>query len=76
MIPKLSAVCYAIRLIVIISNINTLKSIYHAYFHSYVKHGITFWGNSFNSEEIFTLQKKINRINGWCTTQNLMYKSI
>ena len=40
MISKLSAVCYAIRLTVHISNINTLKSIYYAYFYSYVKHDI------------------------------------
>jgi hypothetical protein len=33
-IPKLSAVCYAIRLMVHICNINTLRSIYCAYIHS------------------------------------------
>jgi len=30
MIPKLSAACYALRSMVHISNINTLKSIYNA----------------------------------------------
>ena len=34
MIPKLSAVCYVIRSMVHISNINTHKSICYAYFHS------------------------------------------
>jgi len=35
MIPKLSGACYAVRLMVHISNIDTVKSIYCAYFHCY-----------------------------------------
>jgi len=62
MIPKLSAACYAVRLMVHISNINILKSICYAYFHSITKYGTIFEGNSSNSERIFTLQKKIVRI--------------
>jgi hypothetical protein len=38
MIPKLSGASYAIRSLVQISNINTLKSIYYAYFHSVIKY--------------------------------------
>ena len=34
MIPKMSEACYCSRSVVHISNINTLKSIYYAYFHS------------------------------------------
>jgi hypothetical protein len=45
-----------------ICNINTLKSIYFAYFHSTIKYGIIFWGNSTNSKKVFTLQKKTTRI--------------
>jgi hypothetical protein len=45
-----------------ISNINTLKSIYYAYFHSVTKYGIIFWSNSSNSGKIFMLQKKTVRI--------------
>ena len=62
MIPKLSAACYAVRSMVHISNINTLKPIYYVYFHSNIKYGIIFWGNSSNSRKIFTLQKKIVKI--------------
>jgi hypothetical protein len=62
MIPKLSAACYAIRSMVHISNINTLKSIYCACFHSAIKYGIIFWGNSSNGGKIFALQKKMIRI--------------
>jgi hypothetical protein len=42
-IPKLIATCYAVRQIYHISNNNTLKSIYFAYFHSVLKYGIIFW---------------------------------
>jgi hypothetical protein len=45
-----------------ISDITTLKSIYFAYFHSTIKYGIIFWGNSSYSIKIFILQKKIIRI--------------
>jgi hypothetical protein len=34
----------------------------YTYFHSIVKYGIIFWGNSPSSRKIFTLQKKIIRI--------------
>ena len=62
MIPKLSGACYAIRLMVHINNINTLKSIFYAHFHSLIKYEIIFWGTYSNSRKIFTLQKKIVRI--------------
>ena len=62
MIPKFSGTCYAFMLVVHISNIDTLKSMYYAYFRSVIQDGIVFWGNSSNSAKIFTLQKKIVRI--------------
>jgi IS1 family transposase len=62
MVPKLSGACYAVRSMYHISNIKTLKSIYFAYFHSIIKYGIIFWGNSSNSKKVFTLQKTIIRI--------------
>jgi hypothetical protein len=57
MIPKLSRACYSIRSMSHISSTDTLKSIYFASFHSVMKYGIIFWGNSPNSKMIFTLQK-------------------
>jgi hypothetical protein len=45
-----------------ISNTDTLKSIYFTYFNSLMKYGIILWGNSTDSEKVFTLQKKILRI--------------
>ena len=50
MISKLSGSCYAIKLMVPLNNINTLKSIYYAYFHSVCKYGIFFGGKSFTSQ--------------------------
>jgi hypothetical protein len=35
---------------------------FFAYFHSLMGYGIIFWGNSSDSKEVFTLQKKIIRI--------------
>jgi hypothetical protein len=42
MIPKLSGASYAVRSMYSIVNIDTLKSIYFAYFHSKRKHEIIF----------------------------------
>jgi hypothetical protein len=42
LVPKLSAVCYAVRSKIRISNTDTLKSIYFAYFHSPIKLGNNF----------------------------------
>ena len=61
-IPKLIAACYAIKSMVHISNISTVKSIYHTYFHSIITYGIILGGNSFNSGKIFTLQLKLSEL--------------
>jgi hypothetical protein len=62
LIPKLSGACYAVRSMLHVSNTDTLRSIYFAYFHSIMKYGILFWGNSSNIKKTFTLQKKIVRL--------------
>ena len=59
MIRNLSGACYAVRSLVHISNHNTLKSVYYAYFHSIIKHGIISWGNSSDTGKILTLQNEI-----------------
>ena len=58
MIPKLSGTCYAIKLMVHISNINTLRSIYCAYFHSVIHYGIIFGGVTLPTVGRFSLYKK------------------
>jgi len=59
MIPKVSGTCYAIRLMVHISNISTLKSVYYAYFYSVIKYEIIFLDNPSNNWKISTLQQEI-----------------
>jgi hypothetical protein len=52
-----------------ISNINNLKSIYYAYFHSIIKYEIIFWGNSSYSGKIFTVHEKIIRLMAGASTR-------
>jgi hypothetical protein len=42
-------------------NIKTLRMVYFSYFHSILKYGIIFWGNSTNNVRVFKLQKKVTR---------------
>jgi hypothetical protein len=43
LVLKLSGACYAVRSLLHVSNIDTLKLIYFTYFHSLMKYGIIFW---------------------------------
>jgi hypothetical protein len=52
---QLRGACYAVRYVLHTSNINTLKSIYFAYFHSSMKYEIIFWGNSADSKKVCML---------------------
>jgi hypothetical protein len=61
-ILKLSRACYAVGSMSRISSSDTLKSIYVGYFHSIMKYGIIFGGNSPCSKTILTLQKRTIRI--------------
>jgi hypothetical protein len=58
LVQKLSGTCYDVRSLSHISNIDTLKLIYFAYFHSLMKYRIIMGGNSSDSNKEFTLQKK------------------
>ena len=74
MIHKFSAACHAIRWMGHVSNINTLKSTYYAYFHSIIKYGKIFGGMTLPTVGRFT---KVNCHNyGRCTTESPLYKSI
>ena len=39
-----------------------LTTVYYSYFHSLLKYGIIFWGNSQVNRDIFKIQKKAMRI--------------
>jgi hypothetical protein len=61
-LPKLGNACFAIRNKQSCSNIETLRMIYLTYFHSIMKYGIIFWGNSAEAKKVFLLQKRTLRI--------------
>ena len=61
-IPKLSVTCVAVRAIKPFVMLDNIKMVYHSYFHSIINYGITFWGNSSHSNNIFTQQKRIIRM--------------
>jgi hypothetical protein len=56
MVPKLCGAGYVTRSVFHISNTDTSKTIYIAYIHSVMTHGIIFVGNSSYSKQIFTNQ--------------------
>jgi len=45
---------------------SSLKMLYHAFFHSVMRYGIIFWGNSLHSSTIFSMQEKAIRIMEGC----------
>lgn len=59
---KLSSACYVLRCMSYKLNSAALKTMYFAYFHSIMKYGIIFWGNSAKAKKIFILQKKALRL--------------
>jgi hypothetical protein len=61
-LTKLGNACLAIRNMKSCCNIETLRMIYLAYFHSIMKYGIIFWGNSAEAKKVFLLQKRTLRI--------------
>jgi hypothetical protein len=61
-VPKLSSACFAIRAVKPILSQGSLKMIYFSCFHSIMSYGLVFWGNSYHSNTILKLQKKIIRI--------------
>jgi hypothetical protein len=58
---KLKSACYVVTSFKHYSTIETLKMVYHAYFHSAVVYSIIFWGNSLYSNKVFLQQKRIVR---------------
>jgi len=61
-IPKLSSVRYLVRRMYPCCNLNTLKMIYFAYFHTVMEYDIIFWGVSAERKRISQQQKRIIRI--------------
>ena len=58
-LPKLSVVCYAIRIIKPYMSLETLKIVYYSNFNSIINYGLPFRGTSPHSKKIFRMQKRI-----------------
>jgi hypothetical protein len=65
---KLNLAIFMIRNIKPLVSIDTMKIIYHAYFHSIMAYGIMFWGNSTHVGRVFKLQKKVIRCIAGCNS--------
>ena len=61
-ISNLSGACYAVILIVYISNTDTFKSVRYAFISCIIKYRRIFYGNLSNIGKIFNLHNKIIRI--------------
>jgi hypothetical protein len=65
-LPKLNAVCYAMRIIKPYTSLEMLKIVYYSNFNSIINYGLPFWGTSPHSKKIFRMQKRILRIMMGC----------
>ena len=57
-LPKLSSAIFVIRSLSYFMSKKILRMVYFSYFHSIIKYGIIFGGNSTNNVRVFKLQKK------------------
>ncbi|PNF22171.1 hypothetical protein B7P43_G05759 [Cryptotermes secundus] len=58
---KLCKICFGLRVVKRVSGLESVRTLYYAYFHSLLSYGILFWGNSPNAKLIFKLQKRAIR---------------
>jgi hypothetical protein len=61
-VSKLSSACFAVRAVKLFLSQESLRIVYFSYFHSIMTYRLTFWGNSYNSNTVLKLQKRIIRI--------------
>ena len=61
-LPKLGATCFSKRSLIHTLNLDILRMVCFAYFHSVLQCGIVFWGNSTHAHQVFKLQKRVVRI--------------
>jgi hypothetical protein len=55
---KLSSVCFIMRRLSPILNMQTLRAVYFAHFYSLVNYGIIFWGNTSSAYKVFRIKKR------------------
>jgi hypothetical protein len=61
-LPKLSTAGFIIRRLFHVLNPEILQMVYYAFFHSVIRHGTVFYGNSSNTCKDFKLLKKVIKI--------------
>jgi hypothetical protein len=59
---KLTSSCFTVRAVKPFLSKESLKMIYFSYFHSKMTYESVFWGNTYQRNTVFKLQKKIIRI--------------
>jgi len=62
LIKKLSSICFILRKLLPILNVQVLSMVYFAHFYSHTSYGIVFWGLSLSMRNIFIIQKRAIRI--------------
>ena len=62
LVKRLSKICFALRIFQQIMHLEIVRSLYYAYFHSALIHGIIFWGGSPKSNQVFKNKKRAIRI--------------
>jgi hypothetical protein len=55
LLHKLITVCFIMITLCHIININTLRVVYFAYFHTLIKYGTIFWGTSTAMHKVFLI---------------------
>jgi hypothetical protein len=58
LLHKSSIVGFQMRKLSHVLSINNLKSVYYAYYHTLIKYGIIYWGNTLDCHKVFLMQKK------------------
>jgi hypothetical protein len=61
-VPKLSSACFTVRAVKPFLSQESMKMAYFSYFHSIMTYRLVFWGNSYHSNTVFKLQKRIIKI--------------
>ncbi|PNF26089.1 hypothetical protein B7P43_G04923 [Cryptotermes secundus] len=58
---NLCKICFGLRVVRRVTGLETVRTLYFAYFQSLLSYGLIFWGNSVKAKLIFKLQKRAIR---------------
>jgi hypothetical protein len=63
-VPKLSSACFTVRAVKPFLSHESLRMVYFSCFHSTMTYGLVFCGNSYYSNTVFKLQKRLELLSG------------